>query len=589
MTNKIHKIHQIDKNILFLSLLFFIVGCKEKPNTEESFSRMEIRSILKEATRQQDTMMNPKTADSLIDRAMGKAILKEDSLMVVTSYIAALQNKDPEKLSTNQGKLLLKQALSYAEKINQPDLAAKANFAMCEFLLKKNQPQEAALILGITTNAQSSDKESEILRLLIQSKINQQQNETFEQLKSLLDAQYIATDIENDSLRYISLQLLSDFYFDEGNYEKSLEYSQKIKEIVVTHTPIDSVKWYYTEANRLSVFVKTMDNEIVYKLASKINNFGKRKNIPRLCSFAQSSLRSYFIEKKDFHRLKMWYDKYPEELKILQQNNPSLFYRLKAYIAEVNNKPDSAQVYFEMAGHNIENENPYFLYNYYLRKSELEERQNLKDAAVNNLETAYYYSQQTKLYKEQIDLGTKIINYHDLNGNKEKANYFLRKLNNSNTNYIEMLNNENIRKIELNTIFAHKELEREKEIEKTRRKHNMQYLIITLAIVFFIMTLVTLSLYNLPKWWLKSMSFMSFILLFEFIILIIDTKLHDWSHGNPYKILGAKALIIPLLLPIHHWLEKKFVNLLLQGEIAIFFKNMKRKIFRDKKEINLGD
>jgi len=152
-----------------------------------------------------------------------------------------------------------------------------------------------------------------------------------------------------------------------------------------------------------------------------------------------------------------------------------------------------------------------------------------------------------------------------------------------------MLNNENIIKIELNTIFAHKELEREKEIEKTRRKHNMQYLIITLAIVFSIMTLVTLSFYNLPKWWLKSMSFMSFILLFEFIILIIDTKLHDWSHGNPYKILGAKVLIIPLLLPVHHWLEKKFVNLLLQGEVAKFFKNMKRKIFRDKKQINLGD
>lgn len=159
----------------------------------------------------------------------------------------------------------------------------------------------------------------------------------------------------------------------------------------------------------------------------------------------------------------------------------------------------------------------------------------------------------------------------------------------SKAEYIEMLNNENIKKIELNTIFAHKELERQKQIENTRRKHHIQYLIITLAIVFFIMTIITLSLYNMPKWWLKSMSFISFILLFEFIILIIDTKLHDWSHGDPYKILGAKVLIISLLLPFHHWAEKKFVDLLIRGEVSKFFKLIKKKIYPEKKEIHLGD
>lgn len=85
------------------------------------------------------------------------------------------------------------------------------------------------------------------------------------------------------------------------------------------------------------------------------------------------------------------------------------------------------------------------------------------------------------------------------------------------------------------------------------------------------------------------MSFISFIVLFEFIILIIDSKLHDWSHGDPYKILGVKVCIIAVLLPLHHWLEKKFLNLLLRGEVPRFFQKMKKKIFRSKNEIHLND
>lgn len=589
LPNIIHKINQFCKKNIFLLLLICVNSCHKNSNSEESTNRNEIKNLLLEATRQKDTIMNSAAADSLVDHALTKALQAEDSLMIASCYIASLKDKNSEKMTVDDGKYYHKQALNYAEKTQQPDLATRAHFEMCEFLLKKGKPREASTILGIVANAQAQEKETEIVKLLIQSKINQQENQSFEQLKALLDAQYIATDIENDSLQFISLQLLSDFYFSEGNYEKSLEYSQNIKENILSKKPVDSVKWYYTEANRLSVYVKTINNEVVYKIAEKINNFGKRKNLPRLCSFAQSSLRSYFIEKKDFSGLKNWYKKYPGELTNIKNNNLPLFYRLKAYIAEENGQKDSAITYFEMAGKNTEDENPYFLYNYYLRKSELEDRNQMKNEAQKDLETAYFYSQQTKLYKEQITLGNQILAHYNSAKNIEKANYFLKTLNNSNTNYIEMLNNESIRKIELNTIFAHKELDREKELERINRKHNMQYLIITLAIGFLIMTIITLSFYDLPKWWLKSMSFISFVMLFEFIILIIDSKLHDWSHGDPYKILGVKVLIIPLILPLHHWMEKKFVDILLRREVAVLFKNLKNKLFPPKKPINLND
>lgn len=575
--------------MIFLFLSVLLASCHKNSHSSRDSQRIEIQNLLKEATRQKDTLMNVQLADSLVDLALGKALKKEDSLMIVSCYIGSLKNKNTDHTTLDKGKFFLTQALGYSDKINNPNLVTAAYFQMCEFLLEKNQPDEAAVILGMASNTQGEKKKNQIGKLLLQSKISEQKNQSFEQLKSLLDAQYMATDMENDSLQFITLQMLSDFYFREGNYEKSLDYSQKIKEMLQHKKPVDSVKWYYAEANRLSIFVKNMDNKVVYQIAEKINLFGKKTHNPKLCSYAQSAIRSYFIDNKQFNELKRWYAKYPAELKLLQQNKPQLFYRIKAYIAEQNGKVDSATGYFDKAGLYVEQENPYSLYNYYLRKSELQERNHFEEQAEKDLETAFYHSQKTKLYDEQIQLGNKIVSYYDKKGNQQQANHFLRTLNTANAHYIESLNNENIRKIELNTIFAHKQLEHDKLIEKANRERNMQYMIITIAIVFLIMTIVTLSFYNLPKWWLKSMSFVSFILLFEFIILLIDHQLHEWTHGNPYQILAVKVLIIPLLLPVHHWLEKKFVSTLLHGDISLFFKKMKSRIFPVKKDLHTGE
>lgn len=388
---------------LFLSFGFFFLSCKKNKHSYDELKRSQIISLLNEATKQKDTMMNVSAADSLVDIALSKALRFEDSLMIASCYISSLKDKDLEKLSIKEGQFFLRQALNYADKLESPNLATNAYFQMCEFLLEKKQPEEAAVILGIATNTQKKNEKNEIQKLIVQSKINRQQNQSFEQLKSLLDAQYMASDIENDSLQYISLKLLSDFYFIEGNYEQSLEYTQKMKQILQSHHPVDSIKWYYNEANRLSVFVKTMDNNVVYKIGENINNFGKRKNIPQLCTFAQSSLRSCFIDKQDFQGLKIWYSKNKEDLQHLQQNNISLYYRIKAYIAEQDQKKDSAKIYFELAGQDLESQNPYYLYNYHLRKSELEERNNFASEAENDLEIAHNYSIRTKLYKEQFE------------------------------------------------------------------------------------------------------------------------------------------------------------------------------------------
>jgi hypothetical protein len=58
------------------------------------------------------------------------------------------------------------------------------------------------------------------------------------------------------------------------------------------------------------------------------------------------------------------------------------------------------------------------------------------------------------------------------------------------------------------------------------------------------------------------LGFFAFILLFEFITLLADNQIHRWTHGEPWKVLAIKIVLIAMLLPLHHWLEKKVIHYL---------------------------
>jgi hypothetical protein len=55
--------------------------------------------------------------------------------------------------------------------------------------------------------------------------------------------------------------------------------------------------------------------------------------------------------------------------------------------------------------------------------------------------------------------------------------------------------------------------------------------------------------------------------LFEFIILIADTKIHDITHGEPWKVLAIKIGLIAILLPLHHKVEEKVIHYLTTQEL----------------------
>lgn len=99
--------------------------------------------------------------------------------------------------------------------------------------------------------------------------------------------------------------------------------------------------------------------------------------------------------------------------------------------------------------------------------------------------------------------------------------------------------------------------EKEAELTATRKRNNLEYLGITAAIATVFIILVLFGVFKISPAVIRALGFFAFIFLFEFIVLLLDEQIHEFTHGEPWKILGVKIIIISLLLPFHHWLEEK--------------------------------
>jgi tetratricopeptide (TPR) repeat protein len=102
-----------------------------------------------------------------------------------------------------------------------------------------------------------------------------------------------------------------------------------------------------------------------------------------------------------------------------------------------------------------------------------------------------------------------------------------------------------------------KELERQIEIQKSRR-NNLQYYAITLGLFVLFGLLFFASKFQIPKWLIEFASFLAILILFEFLLVLLDTYIEQWSGGVPsYKLLINVGLAA-LIFPIHSFFEGLF-------------------------------
>lgn len=117
-------------------------------------------------------------------------------------------------------------------------------------------------------------------------------------------------------------------------------------------------------------------------------------------------------------------------------------------------------------------------------------------------------------------------------------------------------------KLEVENDQRRRERLAEEERLRTEHRHNIQYMGFTMGLVVLFVVLAMLTRLSVPVSLVRALVFVSFIFLFEFIIMLADKQIQTWTAEEPWKVLLLKIILAAGMVPLHHWLEHKVVHYL---------------------------
>ena len=100
-------------------------------------------------------------------------------------------------------------------------------------------------------------------------------------------------------------------------------------------------------------------------------------------------------------------------------------------------------------------------------------------------------------------------------------------------------------------------IERNLEQQKRERKFRLEYIGISVIILIVFLLATIFGRYKMSKQIGKAILFLSFLFLFEFVLLLVDPPLELYTSGQPaYKMLANSGLAIAFTF-LHRFLERK--------------------------------
>jgi len=94
------------------------------------------------------------------------------------------------------------------------------------------------------------------------------------------------------------------------------------------------------------------------------------------------------------------------------------------------------------------------------------------------------------------------------------------------------------------------------EVAKSRRD-NLQYSGILIFMVLLFAGVFFIGRFSIPIRLAEGMIFFSFLLFFEFTLVLLDPYIEQYSSGAPAIKLGFNALLAGLIFPLHSFFETK--------------------------------
>jgi len=347
-------------------------------------------------------------------------------------------------------------------------------------------------------------------------------------------------------------------YFYIGEYENALAKFKEAKEsfsadhlkndVISTEIKMGNI---YGNMENLAMAKQLFENSI--KEANDIGDKGLKYR-------AIDSLFEMYIEADDFKSAIETENYYNLSAYLKANGDMPSYYITRANCSGYANDVDSARIYYKLAiDACAANKDTYTRINYMLLAGDFFKRHGDINGALNMFRQAIAVSDSVKILSFLPDLYTALDSCYLALGDYKNAYTAKSKFLFFNDSMQNMGRKDEILKDEITAEeINQKKLAEAEELEKHRR-FNLQYLGIIIGSVMLLIILLVLGFFNVPKWLIQALGFLSFIFLFEFIIIVLDTKIHEWTHGEPLPVLLIKVSIACLLVPLHHYTEEKVI------------------------------
>ena len=375
---------------------------------------------------------------------------------------------------------------------------------------------------------------------------------------------------------------LASFYASIGETEKAKDFFYKVMQFARENRAWESVM--IAQRNLADIYLTNGQRELgmsfynkAMALADSVNRSGYKINI-------YFDLLNYFLDHETAESAMKYFDSQPEITRFLLASGEAFNVdKIKGLYYSEKKQYDSADFYFarvlkSVAGsmNNVSNFSFYkYLAHMYAQRGDDRQQLNYLQKSLAVAETTgdiqmkkdialdldSFYQRQAN-YKEAFAWNSRFITYSDS----------LRKLSEQKDLLTLEIDNENKRKMK----------QEEEALLAKEKRNNIQYLGISAAIatVFILLVLVGAFKISIPV--IKALGFFAFIFLFEFIILLADNQIHEWTHGEPWKVMSLKIVLVAMLFPLHHWLEHRVIHYLLTHDMlpkkAFRFASRRKKL-----------
>ncbi len=461
----------------------------------------------------------------------------------------------------------IQRALDYAKTNALKEYEAIASARQAEkYLLegKKNEALQTAQF-GLATAMNTDNDSAKVLCQLMVGNVYLQKGDMLMAFKSYTYAIDIADKSRNI---YLKTQVLHAFAFMYKNklqkYEVSKQYAFQSVSVNKKNNDVKGL------INDYILLGKLFDYRVAKKylfraetLADSIGDYAGKIEAQRILFFYM------LLEEKPAVTF-AYVNNHPDMKGVFENTGPHFMDYMRATVYSYGGMIDSALVCFRAAEESFKKAyDPVTKTEFFYEYTNCLLKQKDSSIVIPYAEELYQYSKDVLNYNYMLSAGNILQKlYEQKEDYKTAYNYSLKSTVYKDS--IELMAREkDVALMEIDNVNKKRLADEELANQQKQRSHNLQYLAITVIIATIFLLMIIIGMFKVSKITIRAMGFLSLIFLFEFIVLLLDNWIHNFTHGEPWKVWLIKIGIISILLPLHHSIEEKLVHYLLSKKLIL--------------------